>query len=292
MGSTSYDEAREATDPRWAGASWYGPTTGEYWIVNPREYADPRKHGPGYSGRARSGLRPDEVDVRPGPATDGLGSAATTAEHRGPADDGAGPDARVRSAGASVPPAAGPPAEPAWNPGARAYAGSASAHAPTSQVEPDQEPTLERTLRSLVAGLFGANPVDPVHRVALALVAWPPIGIAAASTIGQLTGCASYAVTCGGTDPILPWLAQAVVVGLLLLATPLARLLAAGTLGLVAGLLPAMAVLIAFGGARSGTAGPALAAIVAVAWLIGAAWGIRTGIWRGAATAGPPRGSS
>ncbi|HJW22698.1 MAG TPA: J domain-containing protein, partial [Candidatus Limnocylindrales bacterium] len=29
LGSTSYDEAREPTDRHWAGASWYGPTTGE-----------------------------------------------------------------------------------------------------------------------------------------------------------------------------------------------------------------------------------------------------------------------
>ncbi|HEX8025830.1 MAG TPA: J domain-containing protein, partial [Candidatus Limnocylindrales bacterium] len=53
MGSTSYDEARDPSDTTWAGASWYGPTSGEYWRVNPREYADPRKHGPEYQSRAR-----------------------------------------------------------------------------------------------------------------------------------------------------------------------------------------------------------------------------------------------
>ncbi|HYL41059.1 MAG TPA: J domain-containing protein, partial [Candidatus Binatus sp.] len=35
LGSTSYDEAREPADRAWAGASWYGPTTGEYWHINP-----------------------------------------------------------------------------------------------------------------------------------------------------------------------------------------------------------------------------------------------------------------
>ncbi|HXI45299.1 MAG TPA: DnaJ domain-containing protein, partial [Candidatus Acidoferrales bacterium] len=60
LGSTSYDEARDPADPRWAGASWYGPTTGEYWIVNPREYADPRKHGPGYRSRGRA-AGPDDA---------------------------------------------------------------------------------------------------------------------------------------------------------------------------------------------------------------------------------------
>ena len=55
LGSTSYDEARDPADATWSGASWYGPTSGEYWIVNPREYADPRKHGPEYLARARRG---------------------------------------------------------------------------------------------------------------------------------------------------------------------------------------------------------------------------------------------
>ncbi len=53
LGSTSYDEAEEAFEPDWGGASWYGPSSGTYWTVNPREYADPRKHGLEYQARAR-----------------------------------------------------------------------------------------------------------------------------------------------------------------------------------------------------------------------------------------------
>jgi curved DNA-binding protein CbpA len=53
-GSTSYDEARETPlDPEWDGGAWYGPSSGTYWTLNPREYADPRKHGPEYLERAR-----------------------------------------------------------------------------------------------------------------------------------------------------------------------------------------------------------------------------------------------
>ncbi len=70
FGSTTYGEARdpadpiEPADPAWEGASWYGPSSGEYWRINPREYADPRKHGPEYQARAaeraaRSGARAD-----------------------------------------------------------------------------------------------------------------------------------------------------------------------------------------------------------------------------------------
>ena len=53
-GSTTYDEAAEVPlDPPWDGGAWYGPTSGTYWTLNPREYADPRKHGPEYLERAR-----------------------------------------------------------------------------------------------------------------------------------------------------------------------------------------------------------------------------------------------
>ncbi|MEX1173833.1 MAG: J domain-containing protein, partial [Chloroflexota bacterium] len=53
-GSTSYDGAdADPFEPDWAGASWYGTTSGTYWTLNPKEYADPRKHGPEYQARAR-----------------------------------------------------------------------------------------------------------------------------------------------------------------------------------------------------------------------------------------------
>jgi DnaJ domain len=52
-GSTTYDEATQPLDPSWEGGSWYGASSGSYWTLNPREYADPRKHGPEYQERAR-----------------------------------------------------------------------------------------------------------------------------------------------------------------------------------------------------------------------------------------------
>jgi hypothetical protein len=51
LGSTTYDDA-PAEPPSWDGSAWYGAASGTYWTVNPREYADPRKHGPAYLGRA------------------------------------------------------------------------------------------------------------------------------------------------------------------------------------------------------------------------------------------------
>lgn len=54
LGSTSYDGADAGPfEPDWRGASWYGTTSGTYWTINPKEYADPRKHGPEYQARAR-----------------------------------------------------------------------------------------------------------------------------------------------------------------------------------------------------------------------------------------------
>ena len=68
LGSTSYDGVEAETfDPDWGGASWYGTTSGTYWTLNPKEYADPRKHGPEYQARARrAGARPPDQE-RPEP---------------------------------------------------------------------------------------------------------------------------------------------------------------------------------------------------------------------------------
>jgi hypothetical protein len=65
LGSTSYDDAEEVYEPGWGGASWYGPSSGTYWTLNPREYADPRKHGPEYQARAK---RPAADEGPIGPA--------------------------------------------------------------------------------------------------------------------------------------------------------------------------------------------------------------------------------
>ncbi len=121
-GSTSYDGAEtEPFEPEWQGASWYGGSSGTYWTINPREFADPRKHGPDYLARgAEAGQGPSKGrraragDTRG--ATHGEpGRAAgwTAAGPTGPATSGfgAGPgeglrDGRTASgAGIGIPPA-------------------------------------------------------------------------------------------------------------------------------------------------------------------------------------------
>lgn len=59
-GSTTYDGARpEDSDQPWDGAEWVGADSGTYWRVNPKEYADPRKHGAEYRARGKRPVRRD-----------------------------------------------------------------------------------------------------------------------------------------------------------------------------------------------------------------------------------------
>ncbi len=74
LGSTSYDDAEEVFEPGWGGASWYGPSSGTYWTLNPREYADPRKHGPEYQARAKRPVA-DEPPIGPAAADPGAAAA-------------------------------------------------------------------------------------------------------------------------------------------------------------------------------------------------------------------------
>jgi len=70
---------------------------------------------------------------------------------------------------------------------------------------------------------------------------------------------------------LLPWLAQAGILGVLLLLPALARLLAGGTAGILVALVPVTAFLLVVGGAGQPEAGFALAFLLGVAWLIGIA---------------------
>lgn len=59
-GSTTYDGTSASDkDQVWDGARWVGADSGTYWRVNPREYADPRKHGAEYRARGKRPVRRD-----------------------------------------------------------------------------------------------------------------------------------------------------------------------------------------------------------------------------------------
>src|SRR6476469_4331367 len=109
--SPSYDPGdEEPFEPGWSGASWYGSSSGTYWTINPKEYADPRKHGPEYQRRARRGANgwildddapagadgpepgADEAAAEPPPAEATWTDAAAGAR---PEDRGAAADAGI-----------------------------------------------------------------------------------------------------------------------------------------------------------------------------------------------------
>jgi len=110
-GSTSYDGADpEAPEPSWHGATWYGESSGTYWRVNPREYADPRKHGPEYQARARRVAADMVTDAPAAPASDA--GRATSRASDGPVGATQGGLAGSGSAGRDAASAGGHPADP------------------------------------------------------------------------------------------------------------------------------------------------------------------------------------
>jgi hypothetical protein len=119
----------------------------------------------------------------------------------------------------------------------------------------------ERTRRGLAPG---------ARRLVRALLAWPPLGIAAAALIGEATGCAAFEATCSPPAELYPWFAQVVIVLALLAAPAIARVLAGGTAAVVLLAFPVAAVLSAGGANYDRTYGPAaLIAVLAVAWAAG-----------------------
>ena len=115
LGSTSYDGADGPFEPDWRGASWYGTTSGTYWTLNPKEYADPRKHGPEYQARARRAVRarPPEVGATDAAAAEPAGSVGATGA--APPED-VGPEAAGQASGPAGRPVSEPIADPAVGP--------------------------------------------------------------------------------------------------------------------------------------------------------------------------------
>jgi len=284
LGSTSYDEARDPADATWSGAAWYGPSSGEYWIINPREYADPRKHGPEYQSRARrmaaeaaSGTIEDEAPFVATPVEEAGFDADLNREafetRSAAADPSRGRRRAQRAARAAHAAHAGNaahanPARPMQSVRSAPRTSDPSAPWDAARIRAARR-DWQRTLGEPDGNWLGGASDDPVRRFGIALVAWPPIGLAAAAAIGEVTGCSAYAATCSGTDTLLPWLAQAGILGLLLLLPPLARLLAGGTVAILLALVPVTAFLLVVGGAGEPEAGFALAFLLGVAWILG-----------------------
>jgi curved DNA-binding protein CbpA len=250
-GSTTYDAADdEPFEPEWSGGTWYGASSGTYWTINPKEYADPRKHGPEYQRRARRGA----------------GEAASGADGIDGIDgaDGIkGGSAEGRSAASEPPPAfafEGPGPGPAAASSGPAAAGS---------VDPTPGP-IDEVRRVLFDGRAGFG-----GRVALALVGWPPLGIALATVVGEVTGCSRFAAGCLDLFGVGTWLAQLAIIAILLALPPVAMLSATGTVAALAAAVPTAVILSATGGSSEPVASAAaLASVLAVSYVAGVVFGI------------------
>ena len=287
LGSTSYDGADVGPfEPDWGGANWYGTTSGTYWTVNPKEYADPRKHGPEYQARARRAARARGSDPSvPGP------DAETSQDAAGEPGEAGDPAATGRAAGpthttsswwdSTAGPAGpeGPDSAPgvAGDPFAASAAGDAygSGRARTSDEPRTDEPPpdLGRAAADITHALTDDRFGGSRGRLARAFIGWLPIALGLSWLVGEMTGCGRFAATCddGVAGPML--FALQILAFAVLLVIPAAGSIATmAALTLLAAAVIASLVLSATGGAADGDARRAtLGLILLLAWLTGLA---------------------
>jgi hypothetical protein len=204
-------------EPEWDGASWYGPTSGTYWTINPREYADPRKHGPEYLARTRRGSvagdRPPDADRNESPA-----AAASANEESGQAPP---PRAHQASGHRS---ATGAGAR-AWRPASAAPADGPES-VPSAANRPESVPSAaNRRPGASGPGLLGRGALAVLgwFAPALALAAWAgiPDGLLATLPL-QVAGLALLAAR-----PRLAWAGLGGGMALAVTAIPIVAVLAA-----------------------------------------------------------------
>jgi curved DNA-binding protein CbpA len=273
LGSTSYDAAAdEPFEPEWSGGTWYGASSGTYWTINPKEYADPRKHGPEYQRRARRRTAAGRGGAVPGPdepwddelaGTSPSGAADEPVHTDDPADD-------------TPPPSDGP----AVRSPRRRYRSAESTTgrddrrwAAAAGPEPAREPTdgLDPfAAAAQVAMRFAGTPRGFMARVGLALIGWPAIGLALTTIAGDVTGCGRFAASCVDLFGVGTWLGQLVIIAVLLAVPSLAALSAVGSLVALAASIPTAVFLSATGGSRDrATSGMILAVVLGIAYIGG-----------------------
>src|SRR5207244_363814 len=158
-GSTLYDAAdEEPFEPGWTGATWYGASSGTYWTINPKEYADPRKHGPEYQRRARRSASGRWV-IDPDPDADAAPEPTDDTRPRARAGGGIEDEAPAASAGN------------ARSETGAGWSGNASS---TSGSRPPPPPATRRTVDDGPVSPIVRAPSTATGRLGLALLGWPP----------------------------------------------------------------------------------------------------------------------
>jgi curved DNA-binding protein CbpA len=294
-GSTTYDEAAETgRDPEWNGGSWYGPSMGTFWTINPKEYADPRKHGPEYLARARraTGTAPEDAR-RPSPAeASGRPAPASPADPAEPATAAGDAEGDWAWSGRAQTTTGGDTADwaarswtydtrepgPTWTPGTEPRRGRARARAeapPVADVPP--LPDLETLLRraSPTNILARARRGGRRWRLGIAILAWLPIAYATSTVVLDATGCSTYAATCPQEVRVPLLLVQLLVIAGLYALPAVAATGAFGTLAAFAVAIPVAAIFAIGAGPRPTVTSSILNLAMAATWLgavIGAAW--------------------
>jgi curved DNA-binding protein CbpA len=295
LGSTSYDDIEPgAFAPDWGGASWYGTTSGTYWTINPKEYADPRKHGPEYQARAR---RSGQVRARQTGA-----EAPPTGTDETPPDPTIGGDAAPGARpGRVVPPpthttsswweattgdpsttstAAG--AGPTQRPGP-APRPTTAAPAPPRTPAGDTAPDLSTdTLVAAIRGWLDDDHPTSAGRIGRAVIGWAPLALGAGWLAGEVSGCGRFAATCPPAMAPMTWVVQLGLLLLLILVPRLARVATIATIAILGTVFPASILLFATSDPQGAQFGRSvLGGLIVLAWLAGLGYGFVREVRRG-----------
>lgn len=295
FGSTSYDGVGGPFEPDWGGASWYGTTSGTYWTLNPKEYADPRKHGPEYQARARRSARGrasagETEAAESGPAADDATAPETTGPTTGDAgeptaDRGRTPRGRPggpthtttswwNSTAGPTDPAGAEDADDRTN--RTAYPGEH--RRPTDAAPPfhptgERPPDLGRAAAEIVHALTDDRFGGVRGRFVRALIGWLPIALGLGWAVGELTGCGRFAATCNGAgEPVLLVLQVAVFALLLMLPVAASVAASAAVVLFVAAVIGSLILSATGGAADFDSRQAALGLVLAIGWLIGLAF--------------------
>jgi hypothetical protein len=284
LGSTSYDGADTGPfEPDWGGASWYGTTSGTYWTINPKEYADPRKHGPEYQARARRAAGARDAASNEDP--DGSGPSSGSPTHTTSSwweDTAAGPRPEPDE----------PPVGETRRPGGRRPAGRGRrtgegfraaqpdgpvhhvGRATSAEPGPFDEPAPDPARAAIDLGRALTDPRSGGHRgrAVRAVLGWLPIALGLGWLVGELTGCGRFVATCDPTVGPLTTVGQGILLAILFLLPEVAAIAAGAALVLLAAATAASLVISATGSAADENARrAALAGLLAIAWLGGLA---------------------
>jgi hypothetical protein len=132
---------------------------------------------------------------------------------------------------------------------------------------PDRDPfSAAAQLATVLAG----TPRGFIARVGLALVGWPAIGLALTTTAGEITGCGRFAASCVDLFGVGTWLAQLVIIAILLALPSLAALSVVGSLVALAASVPTAIILSASGGSHEPAASATILGAVLVVAYVGA----------------------